>query len=783
MTTIGEALIEVRADTSRLDSDVRSGVARSTGGLTRSGSSIGRKFGLALGGAAGAAAFGGGALVKSAVQLEAQYGKTMNVLQATTRASGAEMRQLDALAKRMGADTVFSANDASTAMLELARGGMKAATIQGGALEGTMTLAAAGELGMADAANVAVKAMGQFNLRGKDMQSVAAALAGGANASSASVSDMAQALAQGGLAANSVGFSVQETTGILAAFSRAGLEGSDAGTSLKTALDRLQPTTDKAATAFEKLGVITEDGRNRFIKANGEFESAARIAEVLRQGTEKLDAAERKRLITQAFGSDAQRAATILAEEGAEGIGKLVKATSDQGAAQRMAKANMKGTAGAIEQLKGAAETATLTLGQALAPSIRDLAKWTANEALPKLQDFADWMKEDGADNLRSFANGATDVASAIGDIVKFLADLPAPAKLAGLAAAVGGVGALKLRSGSGVTGAIGTAVGLTRPVPVFVTNPGFGGPGGTAPGGSRLGNAARNVGRAVLPAAALAAAGGITHHYASQDTPTNPLSGRKVTGGAEDYGYAATQLNAATNDMRSSFGSMVSEAISSAGQITAAFAGLPKELRTEFRTEGVPQTLQETQNVLSRYNLTPKEKRTLFAAVGSDQAKAQARALQTQYSLTPKEKRTLFELTGYSTLMSQIANINSSLDLASRDRRTQITVAYASTGRDTIGGLQSGNAEGTSNFRGGWSWVGEQGPELLRLPRGSQVIPATRSRVMAQAAERGSGGGRLRVVEGKLTIDERGQAWFRGIAAEEVADAADFAGTIGRMQ
>lgn len=32
------------------------------------------------------------------------------------------------------------------------------------------------------------------------------------------------------------------------------------------------------------------------------------------------------------------------------------------------------------------------------------------------------------------------------------------------------------------------------------------------------------------------------------------------------------------------------------------------------------------------------------------------------------------------------------------------------------------GNANGTNNWRGGWSFVGERGPELLNLPRGSQV-------------------------------------------------------------
>lgn len=40
-------------------------------------------------------------------------------------------------------------------------------------------------------------------------------------------------------------------------------------------------------------------------------------------------------------------------------------------------------------------------------------------------------------------------------------------------------------------------------------------------------------------------------------------------------------------------------------------------------------------------------------------------------------------------------------------------------------------NAGGTNYFRGGWTWVGEQGPELLHLPQGSQILSNPESRKM----------------------------------------------------
>lgn len=47
-------------------------------------------------------------------------------------------------------------------------------------------------------------------------------------------------------------------------------------------------------------------------------------------------------------------------------------------------------------------------------------------------------------------------------------------------------------------------------------------------------------------------------------------------------------------------------------------------------------------------------------------------------------------------------------------------------------------NAAGTNNWRGGMTWVGEQGPELVNLPGGSQVIPNGQS--MAMAANQNGG-------------------------------------------
>lgn len=46
-------------------------------------------------------------------------------------------------------------------------------------------------------------------------------------------------------------------------------------------------------------------------------------------------------------------------------------------------------------------------------------------------------------------------------------------------------------------------------------------------------------------------------------------------------------------------------------------------------------------------------------------------------------------------------------------------------------GAAVGANATGTDSWRGGWTWVGEKGPELLNLPKGSQILSNKESKKM----------------------------------------------------
>lgn len=297
-----------------------------------------------------------------------------NFNDAMSQAAGAldkpmsEMEDLRQLAIQTGQDTVFSATDAGNAITELAKGGLTEADIKAGALKTTMDLAASSGMDLGEAANVVVQAMGAFGLSANESAEAANALAGAAAASSTDVEPLTQALAQCSAGAKNAGWSIQETTAVLARFADAGIEGSDAGTSLKTMLKRLAAPTDSAATMIEQLGIQTRD-------SNGDLLGASEIAEELQNKLGGLDSASRDAALSTIFGSDAMRAATVMMNSGTEGLQKYIDAANDQEAAQRLANSQMSDGSRAIEKLKGSLETAAIQIGDTLAPIVQKVAE------------------------------------------------------------------------------------------------------------------------------------------------------------------------------------------------------------------------------------------------------------------------------------------------------------------------------------------------------------------------------------------------------------------------
>ena len=76
---------------------------------------------------------------------------------------------------------------------------------------------------------------------------------------------------------------------------------------------------------------------------------------------------------------------------------------------------------------------------------------------------------------------------------------------------------------------------------------------------------------------------------------------------------------------------------------------------------------------------------------------------------------------------------INFVVNLFKKDQSETETVSSEEVGQ---------NAKGTKNWRGGWTWVNEEGGELMNLPNGTQIIPHDLSEAMVKEHARNVGNG-----------------------------------------
>ena len=308
------------------------------------------------------------ALGAAAVKMAADFDASMSTVQANTGASADEMNQLRQAAIDAGADTIYSATESADAINELGKAGLSTSDILSGGLSGALNLAASDGMAVGDAAELMATTLKQFNLTGAESTQVADALAAGAGKAVGSAHDLGLALNQAGLVSNSMGISMQETTGTLAAFANAGMIGSDAGTSLKTMLQRLASPTDKAQSLMDELGINVYD-------ANGEFIGLAGVAGQLQQGLSGMSQEQRNAALNTIFGADAVRAANVLYREGENGIADWTDAVSESGFAAEQAAAKNNNLKGDLENLSGSFESLMISLGEGGQGPLRSLVQ------------------------------------------------------------------------------------------------------------------------------------------------------------------------------------------------------------------------------------------------------------------------------------------------------------------------------------------------------------------------------------------------------------------------
>jgi TP901 family phage tail tape measure protein len=239
----------------------------------------------------------------AAAKMAGDFEQQMNILTVAARSSGTAMEDLSAAALNVGADTELvgiNAAQSADAMTSLYKAGFDTAEIFGGAgglnsylnenasltgaLRSSIDLAAASELDLAQATDVTIIAMKTFGLDADEASRVANSFVRTADASVASVGDLAAAMANIGPTAATFGMSLETTNTALGILSSRGIAGAEAGTALKSMLTNMMRTTPDVIDTWQKLGITMYDtsGKMRAMPdILAELSSALEVGNVL----------------------------------------------------------------------------------------------------------------------------------------------------------------------------------------------------------------------------------------------------------------------------------------------------------------------------------------------------------------------------------------------------------------------------------------------------------------------------------------------------------------------
>ena len=351
-------------------------------GVERAASQTGRGFNLlesaatgfmtALSGAAINAvstAFRGlGMAVAGSVQTFMGFESSMNNVAALTGAVGKEFDALEKKARELGASTRYSASEVADAMGFLGMAGFETNEI----LSSTQTmldLAAAGQLELAEAADIASNVMGQFGVSAENADRVTNVLAATAASANTNVSQLAEAMNYLGPTANSLGITLEETAAIIGVLGDSGIQGSAAGRALGTSLVRLADDSNaKVQTAIKELGLEVFD-------LNGEFVGMAKFLEQLETGLDSYNDEQKAATLTTLLGADAFQEINILLERGSEAYAEYTDSITGTNRAQEIAEIQSDGLGGTLKELSSATEELAITTGEALAPALNAAAE------------------------------------------------------------------------------------------------------------------------------------------------------------------------------------------------------------------------------------------------------------------------------------------------------------------------------------------------------------------------------------------------------------------------
>lgn len=344
------------------------------------GSSVGGAA-IAMGGLVGVAV-GVGAAIAGVVKVGSEYTQQMSKVEALSGSNALQMAELGANARKLGAETRWSATNVAQAYEYMALAGWDSNQMIA-ASKPLLDLATAGALDLAKASDIVTDTMTPFGMKASEAGRAADVFALAQATANLNVEQLGETMKYAAPVAATFGLNIEETAAIAQIFANNGIKASMAGTALRAGLSRLAAPPKEAAKSLSALNVTVKD-------SEGNMKPMNEIIGQLHDGFGKLSESQQIAAAKAIFGEEAYAGWIQVIKGGQPAFDDMVNTLeTSEGSAKVMAETMANNLSGAVDGVKSRLENLGLVVFSHVEPALVAMTNGT-NSAVKSLTDWLD---------------------------------------------------------------------------------------------------------------------------------------------------------------------------------------------------------------------------------------------------------------------------------------------------------------------------------------------------------------------------------------------------------
>ncbi|MEY0162996.1 phage tail tape measure protein [Providencia rettgeri] len=358
----------------------------------------------------------------------------MSKVQALTRLdkNSDDYKMLREQARDLGATTAFTANEVAQGQAFYAMAGFKPEQIKN-AMSGTLSMSLAGDIDLATTADIGSNILTGFKLNSNEMNRVSDALVATFTRSNVNLTMLGDTMKYVAPVASGLGVDLETAAVAAGKLGDAGIQGSMAGTGLRSILGRLAEPPKMAGEALDKLKIKTRD-------AKGNLRQFTDILAELDKKTKKMGTAERAGLFKHIAGEEAFSALSVLVDQAGSGQlqAMIAEIKAAKGEAEKVAKTMTDNLDGDLKNLTSAYEDVGIQIFGGADSPLRDITKRVTD----LISKFGQWAKKNPelVKQITMITLGLGAVLAVGGSITLMIAALIGPLAMAKLSLSVLGI-------------------------------------------------------------------------------------------------------------------------------------------------------------------------------------------------------------------------------------------------------------------------------------------------------------------------------------------------------